>query len=170
MNHDARAQVLVLGLGNLLLRDDGVGLELLKRLRTLYAGHPNVEFVDGGTQGVALLGQLEGRRGLLILDACTLDDGGVDDSPSSSVKLIRDLVERPCAQGIGPHGANASGLLASAQLLGDLPPEVVLVGVTPVVLETRVGLSPAVEAALPEALETAAKILDELLEARRCTS
>jgi len=152
------APVLVLGLGNLLLKDDGVGLELLRQLEAP-DGDGTVEYVDGGTQGVALLGHVCGRRALLVLDAVSLGQ-----TPPGRVAVVRDPLEHPTAQGVGPHGANASGLLASAQLLGELPPHAVVVGVCPVELETGIGLSDRVRAALPEALASAEQVLAELCE------
>src|SRR3974377_942260 len=66
---DARPEILALGLGNLLLGDDAVGLRLLEELRD--AGG-DAEFVDGGTQGLALLGYLADRPSVVILDAVAL--------------------------------------------------------------------------------------------------
>ena len=63
--------VLALGLGNLLLGDDAVGLRLLEMLQAESAD-PRVEFVDGGTQGISLTGYLANRRGVLVLDAIGL--------------------------------------------------------------------------------------------------
>ena len=97
-----------------------------------------------------------GGTGLLVLDALALGD------TPGTVSLLRDPQQQLTSAGFGAHGANASGLLASAQLLGDLPEQVALVGVTPAELHTGVGLSDAAERALPEALELAAKTLAEL--------
>jgi hydrogenase maturation protease len=154
------APVLVLGLGNLLLRDDGVGLELLRRLESLRpsAVDPRVEYLDGGTQGVALLGRLTGRSALLVLDAVSLG------APPGEVMTVRDPLEHPDGQHGGAHGANASGLLASAQLLGDLPPLTIVVGVSPAELATGIGLSEPVRRALPDAMATAEQVLAELCE------
>jgi hydrogenase maturation protease len=161
MTIEQRVPVLVLGLGNLLLRDDGVGLELLRELRHQYENNPYVEFVDGGTQGIALLGHVSGRRAMLLLDACTVD------AEPGSVTVLREPLEELTSPGITAHGANASGLLSSASLLRDLPAEVVLVGVSPAELHTGVGLSEPVRRAIPEAIEMAAKILEEMLEGDR---
>src|ERR1039457_4189410 len=68
----ARAPVLVLGLGNLLLSDDAAGLHLEAALQAERGDSPQVEFVDGGTQGLALLDYLSNRRAVLVLDAVGL--------------------------------------------------------------------------------------------------
>jgi hydrogenase maturation protease len=157
MRNEEIAPVLVLALGNVLLRDDGVGLELLRELQLRYGGDPRVALVDGGTQGVALLGVLSSRRALLVLDALAAD------GEPGSVSITRDPLKHATPRGFGAHGANATGLLASAELLGDLPTDLALVGVTPGKLETGIGLSEPVQRAIPEALELAAKTLEAML-------
>jgi len=157
---EGRAPVLVLGLGNPLLADDGVGLELLRRLGAEPFWPPDaVELLDGGTQGIALLPHLEGRRALLVLDAVALgaSPGTVHVLPGARV---------PAApRGLGAHEGNAAELLAAATLTGDLPETVAVVGVEPAVIRTHEGLSPAVEAALPGALDAARGSLRRMLAA-----
>ena len=63
----ANAPVLVLGLGNLILTDDGAGLRLLQSVETGAVWGDQVEFIDGGTQGLALLGYLTRRRLAVVL-------------------------------------------------------------------------------------------------------
>jgi hydrogenase maturation protease len=153
-----RAPLLVLGLGNLLLTDDGVGLELLRRLREGRQDDRRVEFVDGGTQGLALLGHLEERQALLILDASALG------AEPGTVHHLPDARGRCAAPGTTAHESNAADLLATADLLGQAPPRAVLVGVEPAVMRTGIGLSEPVRQALPQALETAGQVLATLLE------
>ena len=71
----APAPILVLGLGNMLLHDDGVGPALLAKMSEDQSRwRDEVEFLDGGTQGLALLGRLSGRRALVIVDAVRRGD------------------------------------------------------------------------------------------------
>ena len=154
---DPVAPILVLGIGNSLLADDGVGLELLERLRPEYAGDARIDFVDGGTQGMMLVGTLEHRRALLLLDA--VERG----AQPGQVHVVRETQRLACPRGFGAHGGNASELLAAAQLVGVLPQRVDLVGVEPAELRTHVGLSAAVRRALPAALVRARLQLSELL-------
>jgi hydrogenase maturation protease len=168
----APAPLLVLGLGNLLLQDDGAGLALLERLRAERGHDRRAEFVDGGTQGIALSALLGGRRAALILDAVARG------SAPGSVHVVRDpLAQAPAsAAGLagGAHAANAGDLLRTCALLGDLPARVTVVGLEPAELRTRIGLSPAVERGLPAALAAARAELDLLLaacaEVEPCTS
>ncbi len=164
---EQRPDLLVLGLGNLLLSDDGFGLELLAQLKRSHVGDARIEFLDGGTLGNALLGEIVDRKALLILDAISGETPG-------EVLRVDDPLARPSAQGIGGHGANASGLLAAALLIGELPSCVVIVGATPSTLKTGIGLSEPLRDALPSALALAEEVLLELLgkteQGSPCTS
>jgi len=171
MSVSARPPILVLALGNPLLRDDGVGIELLRRLRERRAeGHigftdaiDEIEFVDGGTQGVALLGLLAHRRALLILDAVAMGEH------AGEISVLRDPLRHATPQDPSAHGANAAGLLAAASLLGDLPQQTTLVGVRPAELRTGLGLSAVVEQALPAAQSAAEQVLTEWCHSRHTT-
>lgn len=162
----ARARVLVLGVGNLLLQDDGAGLELLERLRENPV--PGVDYVDGGTQGLALGGVLAERDAVLVLDAVKF---GVEPG---TVHRIDDPLESRPPRAESAHEANAGDLLAAAALLGDLPSCAVVVGIEPEIVRTGIGLSPRVQAALPAAVAVARRALEQLTttaaEEERCTS
>lgn len=161
---ESRAPVLVLGLGNLLLADDGAGLELLRQVEALHGGDPQLEFVDGGTQGLALLGLLEGRRALLVLDAVALK------APPGTVHHLADPLQQAADKGGTAHESSAGSLLAAARLLGELPPAVELLGIEPGELNTRIGLSARVDAALPAALARAGEVLSRLRREVPCTN
>lgn len=154
---NGRAPVVVLGLGNLLLTDDGVGLRLLQHLESHPQPGSPVEFVDGGTQGLALLGYLAGRKLALILDAV-----GLGAAPGTIHVLgeaeIADL--RPHKAGTA-HEGNALELLALARLLGECAERTVVIGIEPEHVRTGVGLSPAVEAAIPVAAALVVRLVEE---------
>jgi len=165
-----RAQVLVLALGNPLLRDDGAGREILRELERRVGPDSRVDFVDGGTQGLALLGLLEDRRATILIDA---ERGG--GAPGTiQVSAEPRLAEGP--RGSSAHEGNAFELLAAARLTGLRSGPVLLVGIEPQWLGVGVGLSPAVRAALPCAADLAYTLLGEALagrvgdEVESCTS
>jgi len=153
------APILVLGLGNLLLTDDGVGLTLLEQLQSARDWGDQVEFLDGGTRGIVLLAYLEGRRALLVLDAIALGD------PPGTVRVIEgyeNFLHLASTPG-SAHEGNALQLLQSAYIIGMAPLKVAVVGVAPAELETNIGLSQVVQRSLPEALQNAESILARLL-------
>lgn len=155
------APLLVLGIGNPLLQDDGVGLVLLEELAARAGdSEERVEFVDGGTQGLALLGRIEGRQGLVVLDAVAR---GAD--PGTIHVFAGDETLRLGTQtGATVHESGASALLATAALLGILPPRVVVVGVEPREVRTEIGLSSPVAEAVPAAVRRARQTMLELLD------
>lgn len=151
--------MLVLGVGNILLRDDGVGLELLRLLGDSGVKDESVELLDGGTQGLALLPRLEGRRCLLVLDAVARGEA------PGTVHVLDDPPVRRSGPVPAPHGGNADDLLNAARLIGTLPPHVCVVGVEPAVVRTGLELSIDVHNALPAALAAARGALDRLVHA-----
>ncbi len=161
-----RAPIVVIGVGNRLLHDDGVGLVLLERLAEAVGPLDDVEFLDGGTQGLALLGFLEQRSAVLFLDAV-----GAGAAPGTVHAIADPTLRRPSRAG-SAHEGNVRELLSVAALLGQLPERVVIVGIEPAVVRTGIGLSPeadgAVDAALAEArqrLEAMRRIVSEALHA-----
>ena len=156
---EERAPILVLGLGNMLLTDDGVGPALLGQLSDSDGPWKDqVEFVDGGTQGLALLGQFSGRRALIIVDA--LRRG----SPPGTVHRLTLPELREISQGraTSGHESNAGELLVAAQLLDELPDRLYIVGVEPETVATGIGLSESVQQALSPASDQINCLLAEL--------
>jgi hydrogenase maturation protease len=146
----------VIGIGNILLSDDGLGVAIVERLAQDAAAAldaqepwlpPDTDLIDGGTGGMTLLPQVAGTRALLIVDAV---DFGLE--PGSIRILTGDGIGAAYQTHLTAHQVGASDLIAAARLSGVLPAAVALVGMQPGTLETGVGLSPAVAAALPEAV------------------
>src|SRR5437016_2651981 len=122
------APVLLLALGNTLMADDGAGQELLARLASQSSEWgTDVELVDGGTQGLALLGQFENRKAVVFLDAIRLGD-----KPGSVHVLHGDeLLQMGRRRATTAHEGSAPEILRALELLGDSPAEIALVGIEP---------------------------------------
>ncbi|QGF23102.1 hydrogenase maturation protease [Raineyella fluvialis] len=157
----------VLGVGNPIMGDDGVGLALLDALREARGGGTSdaesggvrVEYVDGGTGGMSLLPLVEEADRLLVLDAVA---GPV---PGTVVHLAGDQVPRMLSTKLSPHQVGLLDVFAAARLLGREPSIVEVIGVVPESVDLRLGLSPAVAAAVPEAVRWAERLLDQWLPA-----
>jgi hydrogenase maturation protease len=142
-------EVVVLGLGNLLRRDEGLGIRALERLRDEYTFPERVRLVDGGTLGLDLISHVEGAEYLLVLDAM-LTDG----PPGSLLRLAGSDV--PAFFGVRmSHDVGLADLLAILMLRDSLPRELVVLGMQPGVIELGWELSPEVEGQL-DALVAAA--------------
>lgn len=152
-----RAGVTVLGIGNPLMGDDGVGITLLEQLMRLDLGE-DVELVDGGTIGLSLLPMVLDARSLLVLDAVAGPAAG------TVIQLSGDQLPRLLRTKLSPHQVGLLDVLASARLLGQEPSRIAVIGVVPAYVDMRVGLSPEVEAAVPRALELAQHVLRQWRE------
>jgi hydrogenase maturation protease len=148
--------VVVLGLGNPLLEDDGAGLALLELLRARGPWPDAVELVDGGTWGLSLLPVICDAERLLVLDAVRTG------APPGTVlrgegEAVPRLYERP----LSPHQIDLREVLAAAVLLDGLPADLTVIGIEPERTEgLRVGLTPAVSAALDLAVREAVRVLE----------
>lgn len=159
-------RILALGLGNQLLTDDGAGLRLLSRLEQSGDFDGAVEFVDGGTQGLALLPYLAGRDAILVLDAMRLG------APAGSVHVVQGTQVRQfrARRASTAHESSAIELLETARLLGYECEDVAVVGVEPMTIRTGIGLTPEVERALPNASRQALKILEGMVAHVPCNT
>jgi len=146
--------VVVLGLGNLLRRDEGLGVLAVQRLAETLVFDCPLRLIDGGTLGLGLLSELEGASRLLVLDA-VLGEG----PPGSAVRLAGDDVPVFFGKLVSAHDIGLPDILAVMRLRGSGPDEVVVLGLVPAEIELGWGLSEPLEASL-DALVSAAR--DEL--------
>src|SRR6185503_684188 len=112
---DNAGRTVVIGLGNPLMADDGVGLAALERLRA-YRFEPFVELVDEGTWGMNLLPIIETSDRILLLDAIN-----VAAPPGTLVVLERDQLPRHLETKVSPHQVDLREVQALAELRGTLP-------------------------------------------------
>ena len=130
--------ILVLGIGNLIMTDDGVGVRVVHLLQERYRFPESVRVMDGGTLGLDLLHYLEGVRRLLVVDA--VETGG---PPGTLVRLTGDEINIAFRTKLSPHQMGLQDLLLVAELQGFAPEEMVLLGVQPGEIEMGTELTPA---------------------------
>lgn len=130
------ARALVLGVGNKLMCDEGVGVHVVERLAASYRYPEEVLVLDGGTLGMDLLYYLEGIEHLLIVDAVQ-----ADRAPGELVRLQDDEVPAFLGMKISPHQIGVPDMLFAAKLKDMYPPNVVLWGVQPERVEIGLELS-----------------------------
>ena len=146
-------QTLILGIGNILWADEGFGVRAVERLNQLYRFDPYVRLMDGGTQGIYLVQHVQQADILVVFDAI---DYGLEPG---TIKLIEgdDVPRFMGAKKMSLHQTGFQEVLAIAEMLGQYPEHLLLVGVQPVQLEdyggslreqTRQRIEPAIAAAL----------------------
>jgi hydrogenase maturation protease len=134
----------VLGLGNVLCADDGLGVAALARFARHYEVGTEVRLADGGTLGLALLGLFDDVDDVLLLDAIL-----ADAAPGSLVLFCGRDVEPAARQRLSAHQVGVADLLDALRLIGGEPRRLALIGLVPERVELGLGCSPAVERALP---------------------
>ena len=140
--------LLVLGVGNILMRDEGVGVRVVERLRVSPELLPaDVRIVDGGTLGLDLLPLIEEARGLILVDAID-----VQAAPGTLVVLRGHDVTGAFGGHVSPHQMGVGDLVAIGELTAVLPEAITLVGIQLAEIDVGLELSEAVEAAVPGAV------------------
>ena len=149
-----REQVLILGLGNPLLGDEGIGVQVVEELKGLELPG-GVTVVEGGTAGPGLIGLMEGYRRVIIVDAADMGH-----PPGRVVRFTPWEAQFKTAEApLSLHQIGLGEVLALAEALEVAPAELVIIGIQPGRVEVGVGLSPEVEEAIPQIIRL---ILDEL--------
>lgn len=143
-------QKVVLGLGNILNQDEGLGVEAVLLLEKRFPAGAGWEFIDGGVMGLDLLPIVEQATHLLILDSVLA--GG---SPGDLIRLEKE--EIPLYQGVklSLHQTTFQEVLGLAQFRGHMPEHLVLLGIHPAELELGVGISPLVKECMSVLLDQA---------------
>lgn len=150
-------RIIVLGVGNILLSDEGVGVRAVERLTEDYCLPPEVEVIDGGTTGMEMLEDLAGADHLIIVDAVRSGQ-----PPATMVRITDDKVPVFFKTKLSPHQVGLSDVLATLALMGEAPGSISVIGVEPVSLATGMALSPRVEAMLPRVVAQLAMELRHL--------
>ena len=142
-----RYPTLVLGLGNILLRDEGIGVRVVQALESVPLP-PDVEVVDGATAGFGLLDLLANRRKVIVIDAIMADE------PSGTVLRLAEMDLQPQpGHSLSLHEVGLLEALAAARQLGESPQEVVVFAVQPEVVECGLELSATLARLVPRIIE-----------------
>lgn len=141
-------QNLVLGIGNTLLSDEGVGVHAVHYLKQHHADIPQTEYVDGGTLSFTLAGLIEQAHNLIVIDATQLD------SPPGTIRTFLGeemdaFLNHHRKQSV--HEVSLMDLLSIATLAEHLPTQRVLIGIQPETIDWGDTPSAQVQAAIPSA-------------------
>lgn len=149
--------ILVLGIGNLLLQDEGAGVRAVEELERNYEIPAGVELLDGGTSGIELLQYIKGKDYLILLDVVKSGN-----PPGTFVRLEGEKVPALFRKKISPHQLGVSDLLATAHLTDGMPRRVVLFGIEPKSIDTGLEMSEEVGGSIGRLAEMVALELTSL--------
>ncbi|MEN6334090.1 MAG: HyaD/HybD family hydrogenase maturation endopeptidase, partial [Phycisphaerales bacterium] len=145
----------VLGVGNPLMADEGIGVCLVTRLSRFCAEYPDVDFIDAGTGGLAVLHHIRDRRKVIFIDCAYMGE-----APGT---ILRFTPEDVCSDKVlarqSLHEGDLLRIIDLSRQLGEAPNEIVIFGIQPERIEPALGLSVAIKNRIDEYL---AALLKEL--------
>ncbi len=146
--------ILVLGIGNILLKDEGAGIHVVSALRQ--EGYGEAELMDGGTGGFHLLGFIQSYKTVIIIDA------SLDKYPVGHLRTLQPRYARDFPIQLSAHEIGLKDLLDSAFLLGNMP-DIYLIAISVKDFqEMGMELSPEVKQAIPDAVKTVKELVKYL--------
>lgn len=146
---------LILGIGNTLLTDEGIGVHVLETLQNYHPHLPNVTYLDGGTLSFSLAADIQDHDQLIVIDAAQL---GLEAG------TVRCLEHRQMDRFLGSarrsvHEVGLLDLMDIARLTESLPEKRALIGIQPAVMDWGESPTAVVQAAIPKAVELAVDLL-----------
>ena len=144
------ADVTILGVGNVILRDEGFGVRVAEYLDAHYEFPENVQIVDGGTLGIELTQYVTGTEKLLVIDSI---NGGAE--PGTTFRFHNDDVMEHFQDKLSAHEVGIQDVLALLTVTGHKIPDVVVIGAQPYDVEAGVELSAGMMKLLPQMVEQA---------------
>jgi len=139
-------KTLILGTGNFLLKDEGVGIHLIRELEKENLP-PDVGLMDGGTGGLHLLGWLQDYERIIIIDAA------LDDNPPGTIRLIHPRYASDFPPLMSAHEIGLRDMIEAMYVEGNLP-EILLIAISAASInEVGTGLSPEIQAVIPEVIQ-----------------
>lgn len=144
----------VIGVGNILMQDEGVGPKVIEIIREIYKFEPEVELIDGGTLGLELLPYIEKYKKMILVDV--VDFG----REPGYIRVLNESEIPPYLKTkLSVHHVGVQDLLEVARFMGKFPQELVLVGIQPASIDLGLDLTPTVGSKLNELIEEVIKIL-----------
>ena len=148
--------VMLLGLGNILLKDEGVGVHVVTTMREKYSFSPEIEAIDGGTLGLDLLHLIEDKDKLLIIDAINFGK-----EPGFIGVLEDEEIPAALHAKLSVHHIGLSDVLFAAKLTDKTPQMVCLIGIQPESLEVGLDMTERISGKIEEIIGLAIKKLKE---------
>lgn len=145
MTENNRNQITILGIGNTLYTDEGLGVHALAALQEQYGMDPQVQLIDGSTDGMSLLGPVEDTDYLIVIDAINAGKEG-----GHIIELHGNDIPAYYGIKMSIHQLGFQEVLLASKLRERYPKNIVMIGMQPTSLELGIGLSETNEVQLPE--------------------
>ena len=139
-------KILILGVGNLLLKDEGVGIHVIRALENEELP-PNVSLMDGGTGGLHLIAWIQDYDRIIMVDAT------LDDNPPGTIRLIRPRYATDFPPLMSAHEIGLRDMIEAMILTGKLPDIQLIVISAADISDVGMELTPVVAAAVPKVVE-----------------
>ncbi|WKZ33621.1 MAG: HyaD/HybD family hydrogenase maturation endopeptidase [Thermodesulfobacteriota bacterium] len=148
MNDAKRERALVLGIGNVLLRDEGLGVRAIEYFSERYGFGPDVDCLDGGTSGLGLLSYIKDYSHIIVVDAVA-----ASGPPGKVIRIPGEEVAKwPALKSTSAHQIGLRDLIEIARFQG-LSPELVIIGIIPKDITPGLELTPETAESVPKAAE-----------------
>ena len=150
----AQSDILILGIGNILLKDEGVGVHVVNKLKEMPLPD-NVEVLDGGTAGLDLTDFIANRKKVIVIDAVK-----AGEKPGTIYRLTeKNLNIKPKAI-MSFHEIDFLDALHMSEVMGDKPKETIVIGIEPKDMSDGIELSPEIKERIPRIIELVMKELN----------
>ena len=146
--------IVVLGVGNILLTDEGLGVHVVKELKENYNFTPEISLIDGGTMGMELLTYMRAMKRILLIDAI---NGG--EAPGTVYEFPHRELEQYFTEHISVHEVGMQDILRIRAIQENPLEDAIVIGVEPESLEIGFEPSAPVQAVLPEVKERVLRVL-----------
>lgn len=149
-------KILILGIGNVLMGDEGVGVHAIKELEK-ETFPPNVTLLDGGTGGFHLLEYLQEYPRIIMIDAT------MDGKPAGTLSLIEPKFATDFPKSLSAHDIGLRDLIESTAVLGELPKMYLITVTIDSIQSMQMELSPEIEKQIPAVVERVKEVLETIL-------
>ena len=146
--------ILILGIGNLLLKDEGIGVHVVNKMKEMSVPD-NVEVLDGGTAGLDLVDFIEGRKKLIVIDAVN-----AGEKPGTLYRLTEENLDIKPKAISSFHEIDFIDALHMSEIVNSKPEEIVVIGIEPKDMSSGLELSPEIEERIPEIIKLVMKELN----------
>jgi hydrogenase maturation protease len=136
---ETNSKIAVLGIGNLIMQDEGAGIHVIRKLEKEYSFQPEIEIIDGGTSGSELYGFFEDNDKMIIVGAVDFDE-----EPGFIGSIEKDDILKRLNTKMSMHNLGLTDVLSHVKLLDIEPSEIFLIGIQPAIIELHDELSETV--------------------------